>query len=118
MRDLIEEFNADKTARPDFALETAGELRISHNGRGHNLCNETTLLGGRIVTTRDTEEYPNGFQTKTLFGIPICYGIGAKAIIQVCNMYEVVFENLRFCASQVCIRGSAGQSKDHAHRLS
>ncbi|KAF5284351.1 hypothetical protein FQR65_LT13568 [Abscondita terminalis] len=59
----LRDYDADKTTRADFALESAG---------------------GAIVSTGDTEPFETGARTGSLFGIPICQSSnGPRQIIQV-----------------------------------
>ncbi|KAK5640783.1 hypothetical protein RI129_009330 [Pyrocoelia pectoralis] len=62
VRKALEEYDADKTTRADFALESAG---------------------GTIVSVRDTEQYEPRSRSCTFFGLPICPSSnGPRQIIQ------------------------------------
>ncbi|XP_031348875.1 SUN domain-containing protein 1-like [Photinus pyralis] len=56
------QYDADKTTKPDFALESAG---------------------GRIISVGDTEQHESSSRSCTLFGIPICQSSnGPRQILQ------------------------------------
>ncbi|XP_044731520.1 SUN domain-containing protein 1-like [Chrysoperla carnea] len=62
LKDALSQYDADKTGRTDFALESSG---------------------GAIVSIRSTENYVRGAPTLTLFGIPLCSGSNSpRTIIQ------------------------------------
>lgn len=63
VKGMLNEYDADKTGKTDFALESAG---------------------GLIVSTGDTENFLGASTTLTLFGVPLCESSNnPRAMIQV-----------------------------------
>lgn len=63
VKDVLGQYDADKTGLTDFALASAG---------------------GSIVSTRNTETYTAGAPWWSLYGVPLCsYAKSPRTIIQV-----------------------------------
>nr|XP_012233566.1 PREDICTED: SUN domain-containing protein 2-like [Linepithema humile] len=79
MRNELQTYDADKTGRTDYALESSENAHLL----GASSLRRFLTTGGSILSTRNTESYSTGAPVLNLFGIPLCQQQNTpRAVIQ------------------------------------